>query len=522
MLTQSLFHLVGDHVDQFLEFHQGVEKEGLRVLSNMHTSKGPHPEALGHKLTHPYITTDYAENLLEFVSPVFVSNERLMDFLAGIQAHALRGMPSDEHIWPSSMPALLPEDKDIPIADFGKSNVGKLKSLYRIGLGNRYGRSMQSIAGMHFNFSLSRNLLEKLNQALSPELDIKDFTDQAYFKLIRNFRRYSWLLSYLFGASPVVDENFLKGKKHSLEKIGKDTFGREYATSLRMGGLGYTSAAQNEISVCYNRLSTYVATLESARKRPYPAYERIGVKVDGEYRQLNANLLQIDNEFYSTLRPKRTAKSGESALQALHQHGVEYVEVRLLDLNPFVPEGISDEGIRFLQLFLTYCLLEESPQIPHEECEEISHNFDAVVNEGRNPKTLLREKGRTITVKDFAQELLEKMERLFDLSPELKSYYRDSFDAQVAKTQNTEKLLSSRVMESVNAQVSFVQATLELAKDHKEHLLNRSVVEKDEAKLSALALGSIRQEKELVQSDTGDFDTFLRNYFEKINIKEYP
>lgn len=522
MFTKDLSHLAAENAQYLLEFHQGIEKEGLRALEDMSSSLRPHAVGLGHKLTHPYITTDYAENLLEFVTPVFLSNERLLNFVRDIQAYAFEEIADDEYIWPSSMPCLLPDEESIPIADFGSSNTGRLKSLYRIGLGHRYGRSMQSIAGMHFNFSLSRALIEKLNLELCPELPLKDFTDQIYFKLIRNFRRHSWLLSYLFGASPVVDENFLRGKKHTLSKVGKDTYGKEYATSLRMGGLGYTSAAQNDISVCYNRLNTYVSTLESARKRSYPAYEKIGVKVDGSYRQLNSNLLQIDNEFYSTLRPKRTAKSGESALQALHQHGVEYVEVRLLDLNPFVAEGISDEGVKFLQLFLTFCLLEESPFIEQEECARINENFDTVVNEGRDPNALLKDGERAVTVREASQDLLERMQELINSAPDLKTYYQDGLSAQMKKTEDANNLLSSKVMSSINSTTSFVQATHRLAKQHKAELLGRTLSDKERATLRTLAQSSLRQEEELSQSEKSDFDSFLKNYFDKINIEEYP
>ena len=522
MLTMDLVSFAGENADYLLEFHQGVEKEGLRAGQDMRASTSAHPAGLGHKLTHPYITTDYAENLLEFVTPVFSSNGELLRFLRSIQTYALEKVGPNELIWPSSMPCLLPNEPEIPIADFGASHTGRLKSLYREGLGHRYGRSMQSIAGMHFNFSLSRELLKKLNGEIAPELSLKDFTDQIYFKLIRNFRRHSWLLSYLFGASPVVDENFLRDKKHNLTKLGKNTWGKEFATSLRMGGLGYTSAAQNEIAVCYNRLKTYVSTLESARKRSYPPYERIGVKVGGDYRQLNSNLLQIDNEFYSPLRPKRTARSGESALQALHQHGVEYIEVRLLDLNPFQAEGIGEEAIRFLQLFLAFCLLEESPVIGDDECEEIERNFDLVVNEGRSPKTLLTIKGQRIAPAEAAQELMARMEALAASSSSLSGYYRDSLEKQAQKIRKPELLLSSRVLESVSENVSFAESTLRLAQKHKEELLRTSIPEAERIKLDALAVGSYRQEQELARESKGSFDEFLKNYFEKINIEEYP
>ncbi|MEX0798448.1 MAG: glutamate--cysteine ligase [Bacteriovoracaceae bacterium] len=521
IIEENLLWLVEENADYLLELHQGIEKEGLRVLDNGSISLRPHPAALGHKLSHPYVTTDYAENLLEFVTPVFTDNEGLLNFLKDIQTYALNVLEKDESVWPASMPSLLPEEKDIPVAYFGESNTGKLKTLYREGLSHRYGKAMQSIAGMHYNFSLSRKFVEKLPKQMNLNVDPRKFTDDIYFKLIRNFRRYSWLVSYLFGASPAVDESFLKGKEHTLQKLGKNTYGREFATSLRMGGLGYTSAAQNEIAVCYNQLPTYISTLEKARKRPYPPYEKLGVKVDGEYRQLNSNLLQIDNEFYSTLRPKRTARSGESALQALHQHGVEYIEVRLLDLNPFEACGISEEDMRFLQLFLTFCLIEESRAVSDAECDQILQNFETVVNEGRNPKARLRRGESSLSVKNFSLELLEKMEALLDAHPKLKSYYESSLKAQLEKINKPEKLLAARVLEGIGPDVSFVDSTFSLAQKHKKELLGRQLGGELRQTLDALAQSSLRQERELSKSDREDFDVFLKKYFDKIKIEEY-
>ncbi len=519
IITENLLSKVEENSDDLLDFHQGVEKEGLRVRGDKYASKEVHSDKLGHKLTHPYITTDYAENLLEFVSPVFTTNEELLNFIADIQAFALKHM-GDECIWPASMPCYLAGDKEIPIASFGESNVGKLKTLYRMGLGYRYGRSMQSIAGMHFNFSISRSLIAKLHKEVKPESDLTEFTNALYFKMIRNFRRHSWLLLYLFGSSPVVDEKFLEGKVHSLDKLGKDTYGKKYATSLRMGGLGYTSTAQEDISICYNQLNTYVKTLETARKRPYAPYEKIGVKVGDEYRQLNANLLQIDNEFYSPLRPKRTARSGESALQALHNHGVEYIEVRLLDLNPFVPEGINDEEVRFLQAFLTFCMLDGSPEISSRECDEITSNFKLVVEDGRNPDANLNFEDKRVPVSSAAGELLKRIELFVKSNEKIAAYYGDGVSSQLEKIEKPELLFSARVLSMVDDKTSFVDAMFELAKKHKEDLLKRPL-EREQSWLE-LVKKSLEEEKDIAGQDVDDFDSFLQKYFEKIKIKDYP
>lgn len=503
-------------------FQQGVEKEGLRVLPSLRTSDRSHSQALGHKLTHPYITTDYAENLLEFVTPVFKTREELLRFLGQIQRFALNRMDKDEVIWPVSMPALLPENEDqIPIADFGRSNVGRLKSLYRIGLGHRYGKSMQSIAGVHYNFSLQEEFFVKAHRILGEGKGLQEFKDAMYFRLIRNFRRRSWLLAYLFGASPMVDASFLTNKKHQLQKLGKDTYGKEFATSLRMGGLGYTSAAQASISVCYNKLSTYVKTLEIARKTSYPAYEKIGLKSASNYKQLNTNLLQIDNEFYSTIRPKRTALSKESALKALHRGGLEYIEVRLLDLNPFAKEGIDSEQILFSQLFLLSCLLDESKLISDEECGRIEKNFQVVVNEGRDPHAKILSDEKLLSVQEAATKLMEEISKLMESNAVLKERYEATFNKQMAKIQAVEKLPSAQMIHWADGATSFVDKAYDLAKRHKEELLAMSASPECELKLEELTRNSLAQEKALVEQDRLSFDDFLVRYFKNIEIKEY-
>ena len=177
---------------------------------------------------------------------------------------------------------------------------------------------MQTISGIHYNFSLPEPL-----------------SNDAYFALIRNFRRHSWLLLYLFGASPAVCASFVADRAHELERLSEDTFYLPYATSLRMGRLGYQSEAQSSLAVSYNSLESYAASLQDALTKPYPAYEAIGIRDGDDYRQLATSLLQIENEFYGTIRPKRVIRPGERPLHALRERGVEYVEVRLMDLDPF-------------------------------------------------------------------------------------------------------------------------------------------------------------------------------------------
>ena len=488
----------------------------------MHASLKKHPKSLGSKLTHPYITTDYSENLLEFISPVFDDCTDMFSFLRELFSFTYKNLNSDEVIWPASMPCLLPENEmDIPVACYGESNVGRLKSLYRVGLGHRYGKSMQSIAGVHYNFSLSDEFWKEFQKFENDTSDFQEYKNEKYFHLIRNYRRYSWLLIYLFGSSPVVAESFLKGKKHKLEKLGKDSYGLPYATSLRMGGLGYTSNAQKEISVCYNQLNTYVKTLEEARLKSYPEYEKIGVHVDGKYKQLNTNLLQIDNEFYSTLRPKRTAKSRESALQALDKRGIEYLEVRLLDVDPFSDTGISRETVKFLHNFLLGCLILDSPIVSTAECEQIDENLLTVVNEGRKPGVKLKYQGEEKELQASAMELIEKLACIthqLDIAYG-SNVYSKSLELQKQKILNPALTPSAKLLSRVTEKKSITEVIYDLAVEYKDIHVEIPLEESLKNKWEYLSKESFDEQKKVEQADRLSFDDFLVEYFENIKIR---
>ncbi|MDO8373639.1 MAG: glutamate--cysteine ligase, partial [Polaromonas sp.] len=300
---------------------RGIEKESLRAQPGGALALTPHPAALGSALTHPCITTDFSESQVELVTAAHKGlgdgADAALRELTQIHQFTYRAMQAvgDEMLWVSSMPCGLPTDETIPIARFGSSNVGRAKSVYRMGLSHRYGRRMQTISGIHYNWSLP------------------DVTSEQYFALIRNFRRHAFLLLYLFGASPAVCSTFVAGRQHELQQLSGSTMYMPHGTSLRMGRLGYQSDAQASLAVSYNSLEGYGASLQDALTRPYPAYEAVGIQnPGGDYNQLAPTLLQIENEFYGTIRPKRVIFPGERPLHALRERGVEYIEVRLMDL----------------------------------------------------------------------------------------------------------------------------------------------------------------------------------------------
>ncbi|WP_107851929.1 glutamate--cysteine ligase [Oceanimonas marisflavi] len=363
---------------------RGIEKEALRVTTAGKLARSPHPKALGAALTHPLITTDYSEAQLEFITPAGHDIAETLDFLALMHrftASQLQG----EQLWPASMPCRLQGNNSIPIARYGNSPAGHHKHVYRRGLDTRYGRIMQSISGIHFNFSLPDDFWQQYRQLLGSRESLQAFRSSRYFALIRNFRRYGWLLLYLFGASPALSRSFMNGRSHPLASLGQDTLYLPYATSLRMSGLGYQSQAQATLNISTNSLDDYIQDLSRALNRPYAPYARAGVGAYPDERQLNDKILQIENEYYSDIRPKAVPENGETPLQALAARGVEYIEVRSLDINPWLPLGIDDAQIRFLDTFMLFCLLQNSPDIDEQARQRIGRNQMRITEQGRRP-----------------------------------------------------------------------------------------------------------------------------------------
>ena len=370
-----------DHYPLLAGIKRGIEKESLRVSPEGQLSQRPHPKALGSTLTHPSITTDFSEALLEFITPPLGSVPEVLQTLEDIHRYTYQNI-GDELLWVNSMPCVLGKDEDIPLADYGNSNIGRMKKIYRRGLGNRYGRLMQTIAGIHYNWSVPDACWQTLKQNSSYSGSLQDYKTDQYFSLIRNFRRHFWLLLYLFGGAPAVCRSFVAGRQHQLRPFNGDdhSLHMPYATSLRMGDLGYQSKAQDSLVVCYNDLSTYIENLREALTESYPDYEEVGVQdLSGKYQQLNTHLLQIENEFYSTIRPKRITSSGETPMRALWQRGIEYVEVRCIDLNPYSPVGIDADQMYFLEVFLLHCLLSDSPRTDKKEYQQVLENQHRVV-----------------------------------------------------------------------------------------------------------------------------------------------
>jgi glutamate--cysteine ligase len=492
----------------------GIEKEGLRVDARGQLSQTEHPGALGAALTHSYITTDYSEALLEYITPVFKRSEDALEFLADLHRFGYKAL-GDELVWCASMPCDIPDEESIPIARYGSSNVGQLKHVYRTGLKHRYGKMMQTIAGIHYNFSLPEALWPALQEQQQNRDSLQDFRSAQYFRLIRNFRRYGWILLYLFGASPALCSSFLKGRSHELETLNEDTLYLPYATSLRMSDLGYSNKAQSSLGICFNHLQTYTASLHRAIHTPYPRYDAIGLKVDGEYRQLNTSILQIENEYYSDIRPKRVAHSGEKPLHALHTRGVEYVEIRNTDINPLLPLGIDQQQADFMDAFLVTCLLAGDELIEDDECERISDNLNQVVTRGREPGLMLQFGNAERSLAQWGHEILDMVRQTAAVLD--KNDQGNRFSAAVAaqrlKLDDPSLTPSAQVLAQLQeSRLSHSEFSLAQSLAHRETLLQTPLSEKRHAYFSELTLGSLSDQARIEADDSLDFDQYLADY----------
>ena len=515
LLNQRLAHLDSDQYRPLLgQGLRGIERETLRVDAKGQLSRRDHPSTLGATLTHPEITTDYAEALLEFITPATPDIAEALDKLDKIHRFAYSKL-GDEMLWSQSMPCPLPDENDIAIAWYGKSHIGMIKHVYRRGLALRYGKSMQCIAGIHYNYSLSEDIWKALQQAENTPGDGMDVQSENYIAMIRNFKRYSWLLMYLFGASPALTTSFLRGRPHQLETLSADTLYLPYATSLRMSDLGYQNNAQDGLVPPYNNLMEYMRSLSIAVRMPYPAYEKIGTNINGEWVQINTNVLQIENEFYATIRPKRVIRSGERPIEALCARGVQYVEVRCMDVNPFDPLGINLETSRFLDAFLLFCALDESPLTNNEEGLENTNNFALAVKEGRRPGLMLTKAGKAIALQAWGLELLEKIAPLAALLDKQRgdAQYARSMQVQKEKLLDSELTPSAQVLKAIHAENgSFTQFALKQSAALASQFRARPLNADDQAYFEHLTQVSIAEQEAMEASQSGTFDEFIADY----------
>ncbi len=492
---------------------RGIERETLRIRPNGYLATTGHPASLGSALTHRWITTDFAETLLEFVTPVDQDIDHLLAFLRDVHRHVARGI-ADERMWPFSMPCLIADSANITLAQYGSSNIGRMKTLYREGLKNRYGALMQIISGVHYNFSLPVSFWQAwsgVNDAQSGKAAIS----AGYLRLIRNYYRFGWVIPYLFGASPAVCASFLQGKASNLpfERTEDGMLYLPYATSLRLSDLGYTNKSQSNLGITFNTLDGYVAALKQAIKTPSPEFAAIGTKdVQGHWRQLNTNVLQIENELYAPIRPKRVTRSGEAPSDALLRGGIEYIEVRSLDINPFSPVGVDAQQVRFLDLFLIWCTLADAPEMSSAELQCTRKNWNRVILEGRKPGVMIElscdgEQAPLVNVGNALFRDLRRVAEVLD-SNQGDNLYQSVCDQLVASFDDPELTYSARILQRMMTN-GIVGTGLALAEQYRHQLMEEPLEVLTAEAFTQEAARSHAAQHEIEKNDTLGFDAFL-------------
>ena len=511
---RNLVQALGPH--PFAGRRVGVEKESLRVDRAGYISQRPHPAALGSALTHSTITTDFSEALLEFVTPAYRGVRETARSLRHLHQFTYP-LIDDEVLWATSMPCMVTGDRSIPIARYGSSNVGTMKHVYRRGLSHRYGRVMQTISGVHFNFSLPRPFWAAFRDTEGRGGErLGAFASERYFALVRNFHRRGWLVPLLFGSSPAICRSFLGTAPHAFSELGRGTLYEPFATSLRMSDIGYKNKSQRQLGISYDSPADYIRTLHGATEAPHPPYEEIGVVVDGEHLQLNANLLQIENEYYSFVRPKQIARSGEKPTVALRRRGVRYVEIRALDVDPFSPVGLEEDTMRFMEAFLIHCVLDSSPPVTRGGREESEENQRLVAVRGRDPALRLRRAGTSIPVFEWAREIVDAVAAIAEMldAPTRTRRYAEAIRSCRASLDDPQLLPSARVLEEMRARSeAFFEFAMRKSEEHRATLLAATLPAARKVALQAEAAASLRAQREIEAADRLSFPEYLERYF---------
>ena len=495
----------------------GLEKESLRVDKNGTISYKMHPKKFGSSLTNKFITTDYSEALLEMVTPPCSSNLEAINYLENIIAYVYKNL-EDEYLWPASMPCIIAGEKSIPIAYYGTSNPGRMKTTYRRGLGNRYGRIMQVISGIHYNYSFSEKFWEQFSAFKKSNKEIKDFKSEQYFIISRNLLRNGWVIPYLFGCSPAVCKSYLSGKKNSLESFDQYTYYEKYATSLRMGDIGYQNNKEEDMGVHidYNSLKNYVKSLNSAIKKNCGEYEKIGVFSEGYYKQINSNILQIENEYYSTVRPKPNPNLELRPSKGLNISGVDYIELRSIDNNIFSKAGIDIDQMYFTELLIMHSLFSNDSKISENELIEIKKNLTNVAHKGRDRKLKLNIKGNEKLLLNELDIILDEIEKIasliFSITKDEK--YKDCVKIQKEKIKEKNCLPSDRVLtEMTENQLSFYEFTMNNISKQKKYFNNLDTDNVIMNSLEKESIDSLKKQIDLEKNQKESYEDYIKKYF---------
>jgi glutamate--cysteine ligase len=499
-LKENLDRIKSEGFFEHLEIIRGIERESLRVTKNNKISNLDHPTALGSALCSDEITTDFAEALMELVTPTFDSRKGLYNYLYALH-HFVNTKIGDEVLWNFSMPCAFESNAEIRLAEYGKSNQGRIKNIYRRGLKERYGSIMQCVSGIHYNFSLSETSIEKLLLALPSKKD----PNEMYLGAIRNIKRMAPFLLVYFGASPICHNSYLLGRSHNLMPKGNDLY-LPNATTLRMSKIGYQSPVQEELNISYNDLESFINALIYGITTPHPLFTKIGLLDKHGYpAQISDGILQIENELYDIVRPKRKGNKLDRPVELLKNQGIGYLEIRGIDINPFDPAGISESQIALLDAFLLLCLIKTSDKSSEKELRENIHNQELVVGFGRDPKLKISVSGKEALLTDHLAALKDELLMIADYvnDDDLKNAVQDHFENQ---------FISERVLDMVS-KGSFIDAAFEHSNAIKNSFKGEYI---DQNNFEKNALGSLNIFKDLDENDETDIQEFVKLYNDKI------
>ena len=495
----------------------GLEKESLRVDKNGTISLKMHPKIFGSSLTNKYITTDYSEALIEIVTPPCNSNITALKYLENIITYIYKNI-DEEYLWPASMPCIIAGDKSIPIAYYGTSNPARMKTTYRRGLGNRYGRVMQVISGIHYNYSFSDDFWSFYLKFKESKLSLKDFKSEQYFIISRNLLRNDWMIAYLFGCSPAVCKSYLSGKKTQLESFDQHTYYEKNATSLRMGDIGYQNNLEENMGVHidYNSLEKYTESLTKAIKEPSDEYKKIGVFSDGYYKQINENILQIENEYYSTVRPKPDPSYTCRPSKGLLKGGVNYIELRSIDNNIYTNTGIDLEQMYFIELLIIHSLIQKNDEISDKEYFEIKSNLTIVAHNGRDKNCTLKVNGKNTLLISSLEKNLEELKKIASLMYKITGdkNYKETIAKQIMKLKDNTKLPSNIVIDYMTKnKLSFYEYCMKNIEHQKKYFRDLDINTDIMNKLKGEIDNSLEKRHDLEVDLDESYETYIKNYF---------
>lgn len=425
-----------EYKNKLLKGNFGVERETLRIDREGKLALTKHPKVFECKISHPYITTDFSESQIELITPTVNTVEETYSFLNllyDITALEIK----DELLWPQSMPCSIPEDDFIPVADYGDCGNGKGASDYRKKLLKKYGGKKQLISGIHYNFSFNEELIKDLYKLLRKEEDYREFRDNIYLKVVRNYLRYRWLLIYLLGGTTIMHESFGDKCVVNLDKVSKDGFSNDGVVSYRNSECGY----KNPIDL-------------------YPDYSSVKDYVTSVNRFIDDKLIDSHKELYTQIRLK--AIDNTKFLESLLNDGINYLEIRSIDINPFSKAGISLEDLNFINIFTIYLLIKEESS--YETWQQEAQNNQNIISMYGQMDVVLNKNGKTISKKDWALEILSEIRVM---NNELCLGKEEVVDNMIEKVLNPKLTYAYKLSEMVKKE-GFLEGHIKLAKEYRE------------------------------------------------------